>query len=56
MTRPVPLARLREEDFGTYEHEFDQRDAALYALGIGEHCALHAAAIKVTSSATCVGS
>lgn len=40
MTRVVPLTQLCEEDFGTCEHDYEQRDAALYALGIGDLFAL----------------
>lgn len=31
----VPLPALRHTDFGTHEHEYDDRDVALYALGVG---------------------
>jgi hypothetical protein len=52
----VPLAQLREEDFGTFEHEFDQRDAALYALGIGETCAAQCCCDHKHEVATAYGS
>lgn len=33
---PINLQRLRQQDFGAHEHAYDERDLALYALGVGE--------------------
>lgn len=38
----IALSELRRVDFGVHDHEYDESDLALYALGVGTFSDKHA--------------
>lgn len=47
---PIDLQRLRRQDLGMYEHAYDERDMALYALGVGGVLTLFGTRLNLTTA------